>query len=457
MTLDISTLFTLLVVVAAMAAMFVWFLSIGHHSIPGIRSFAFSNTFLFIGLTLIALRAVLPPILSFVVANIIVCIGYTLILHGVGKFFRRRVSNTVLCIAIICYSFEFTYYFMVNNQYNIRLFFYLIYYAAVMAFALFIILQEYRKVRLVSHLAAALFIGLLSLTFTLIAAAALSQTNAAQIFSPSAINAAVVLGQLIFVIGWTFSFTLLVSERLNDERVRAETSSREKSEALANMSHELRTPLNAIIGFADVIDQEALGPDNPRYKDYVKDILASGRHLLLLIEDILDISKIEAGKLELAEQEVDIAALVEAVRHMVMLKATAKSIALMTKIDGAFLRMRGDDLRLRQILLNIVSNAVKFTPDGGRVLVSTHLASDGTGRFIVADTGIGMDKAGMERALSKYCQVENSQSRLQEGIGLGLPLAVALTEAHGGRLAIDSTKDKGTTITVEFPAQRCVF
>lgn len=455
MNLDIATLFVTLDLVAAMAAMFVWFLSIGHRSIPGIRSITLSNTLLFVGFTLISVRAVLPPFLSFIVANALICIGYTLILHGIGKFFKKNISDLVLFLAAFFYIVEFSYFFLVENSFSARLFSYLFYYASIMLVALWIVLSEFRQVRLSSHLAAALFIGFLSVSFFTLAAASLSQANVAQIFSPSTINAGVVLGQITFVVGWTFAFTLLVSERLNADKLRAESSSREKSDALANMSHELRTPLNAIIGFADVIDKQALGANHPRYAEYVTDILASGRHLLLLIEDILDISKIEAGRLELNERWFPVPAMVETMRHMVMLKAAGKEIALEVDTDPAFPQMRGDELRVRQILLNLATNAIKFTPQGGRVRLLTRLAPDGTGLLVVADNGIGMDEAGIRRARTKYCQVDDIRVRQQEGIGLGLPLAVALTEAHGGTLQIDSVPGQGTTITVSFPADRC--
>ncbi|WP_172822758.1 sensor histidine kinase [Paramagnetospirillum marisnigri] len=404
---------------------------------------------------MILLRGNLHPVISFVAANILVCIGYTLILAGIGKLCGKEIAWKWLVLSCVVYSLEFAYFFLVDDSFKVRLFFYLVYYAAVMMASMWIVIHAYRRIRLLSHLVAALFFGLLSLSFLVIAVLSQSQSGVTQIMSPSAINAAVVLEQTIFVVGWTFAFTLIVSERLSAERLRAEATSREKSDALANMSHELRTPLNAIIGFADVIDKEALGANHPRYREYVQDILASGRHLLLLIEDILDISKIEAGKLELDETTFPVSSTIEIVHTMVMLKAATKKVDMVLEIDRHFDRMRGDERRVRQILLNLVTNAIKFTPAGGRVTLSARLAPDGGGVFTVADTGIGMDEAGQRRALTKYCQVTDSSIRQQEGIGLGLPLAVALTLAHGGDLKIDSIPGKGTTITVTFPAERC--
>lgn len=455
MSLDVATLFNVLVLAAAMASAFVWFLFSDHRPIQGIGSIALSNTLLFLGFFAIATRVWLPPFLSYVVANALICIGYVLTLHGMAQFFRSRVSRVFLALAVAIYCTEFAYFYYISPLYILRLVFYLTFYAAIMLYILRMILIEYRRVRFRSHLVAAGFASFLSLSFLACAGLALLVDGGKDILSASTINALVVIEQIVFVIGWTLSFTLMVSERLGAEKIQAEVANREKSDALANMSHELRTPLNAIIGFAEVIDREALGKNNPKYKEYIKDILHSGHHLHSLIEDILDISKIEAGGLVLRDARLAVPNLIDSVMRLVSPRAAAEGVIVETEIAAAFHWMVGDELRLRQILVNLLINAVKFTPEGGRVRLTVRLAPNGDGVFVIADTGIGMDVAGIKAALTKYCQVETAYARQREGIGLGLPLAVALTQAHGGKLEIVSAPRKGTTVTVAFPAERC--
>ena len=246
-----------------------------------------------------------------------------------------------------------------------------------------------------------------------------------------------------------------VEQDLRHARDLAEVSSRTKTELLANMSHELRTPLNAIIGFSEVIHMQALGPNNPKYFEYIGDIMSSGRHLMELIGDILDVSAIEAGKLELHESPIVVADLVEASIRLVAPRAASGRLALTWDVTPASLRMVADERRLKQVLLNLLTNAVKFTPEGGKVSLTARLADDGACVFVISDTGIGMDEAGIAKALSLYGQVENAYVRRQEGTGLGLPLANRLTEAHGGTLSITSGIGHGTEITLTFPPERC--
>ena len=246
-----------------------------------------------------------------------------------------------------------------------------------------------------------------------------------------------------------------VEQELRHAHSLAEVANRAKTELLANMSHELRTPLNAIIGFAEVIHIQALGPDNPKYIDYIGDIMASGRHLMALISDILDISAIESGKLELREASVEVADLVESAIRQISARAAGNGLVLNRDVAPSFRRMIADERRLMQVLLNLLSNAVKFTPAGGKVTLTAGLAEDGSGVFVVSDTGIGMDPAGIAKALSPYGQVESAYIRSHEGSGLGLPLAGNLTAAHGGTLSIASRVGAGTDIVLTFPPERC--
>jgi two-component system cell cycle sensor histidine kinase PleC len=236
---------------------------------------------------------------------------------------------------------------------------------------------------------------------------------------------------------------------------RAEAANQAKSMFLANMSHELRTPLNAIIGFSQIIKDQSLGPAGAkRYTEYAQDIWTSGEHLLELINNVLDISKIEAGKFELSEESLDPAEVIQASVMAVQSQIARKNIALEIHLPDKPVYVRADALRLRQILINLLSNSAKFTPEGGTITVSTDAADGGPFAFVVADTGIGMSAEEITVALETFGQVENTLVKKYEGLGLGLPLAKRFIERHGGRLAINSVKGTGTIIRVELPAER---
>ncbi|HLG86514.1 MAG TPA: ATP-binding protein [Alphaproteobacteria bacterium] len=245
-----------------------------------------------------------------------------------------------------------------------------------------------------------------------------------------------------------------VTQRRQIEASLAEAN-KAKSEFLASVSHELRTPLNAIIGFSEMIRDAMIGPVDARYREYAGDISASGRHLQNIINDILDISKIEGGRLELREETVSISDTVEACRRIVLPMADTASVSLSIAIPDALPLIRSDEMRFRQILLNIMSNAVKFTPAGGRVRVSAWSEADGA-VIAVEDTGIGMRREDIAVALEPFRQIDGVLSRRFDGTGLGLPLAKALVELHGGRLDIDSTPGEGTTVRILMPLDRVV-
>jgi len=246
--------------------------------------------------------------------------------------------------------------------------------------------------------------------------------------------------------------------QLREATRRAQLASRTKSELMANMSHELRTPLNAIIGFSDSMLSGVFGPlGNERYEDYVNDIHSSGQHLLELINDILDVSAVEAGKLELHSEPLNVRAVVATSLKLVQHRAYSAHVAMSHHIDGDIPSLLGDERRIKQILLNLLSNAVKFTPEYGRVTLNALRAPDGGIRFEIVDTGIGMDEEGIKTALTQFGQVDSKLSRRYDGTGLGVPLSKNLVEAHGGTLEIRSRPGRGTTVKVHFPPERTIM
>ncbi len=248
---------------------------------------------------------------------------------------------------------------------------------------------------------------------------------------------------------------LRIGGELRMAKEEAEMASRSKSEFLANVSHELRTPLNAIIGFSEIIETELFGPIAPeQYREYAGDIHSSGRHLLSLINDILDLSKVEAGKFELIESDIDIAEAVEAMMRLVRDRAHQGQVKLINALPPVMPVLIGDLRAFKQILLNLLSNAVKFTEAGGTVTLEAVIVSDGSLELSVADTGIGMSPSDLALALTPFGQVDTAFSRRADGTGLGLPLSERLVVAHGGTLDVKSKLATGTRVTVRFPANR---
>jgi PAS domain S-box-containing protein len=251
-----------------------------------------------------------------------------------------------------------------------------------------------------------------------------------------------------------------ITERKRTEREllaakdHAELANRSKTEFVANMSHELRTPLNAIIGFSQVIASEMLGPvGTPKYVGYARDILASGEHLLGLINDILDVSRLEAGKLDLADEVIDPAKTVADIVQLVEAKARASEIQIAIRREGVIAPLRADARKLKQIVLNLLVNAIKFSHRSSKVEIVLRNVN-GAHSIAVIDQGIGMDRVEVELAMTRFGQVASTWTRKHDGTGLGLPLAIGLTELHGGVLTIHSTKGIGTTVTVTFPPER---
>jgi two-component system cell cycle sensor histidine kinase PleC len=254
------------------------------------------------------------------------------------------------------------------------------------------------------------------------------------------------------------------NERLREEKSRsivlmeeAQAASRAKSDFLANMSHELRTPLNAIMGFSEVLKMQLFGPlGSDRYNNYVADIHASSTHLLEIINDILDLSKAEANMLEIEEEVVDLSDIIDGALRMLRQQAAENGVRISYDIPRETWRFRGDKRLMSQLVLNLASNSVKFTPRGGAVNVLLHDKDPGYLVLEIRDTGIGIARENLQKVLEPFVQVEGVYARRHHGTGLGLPLAKKIAELHGGFLTLESELGIGTSVKVRLTRQRLV-
>jgi len=249
----------------------------------------------------------------------------------------------------------------------------------------------------------------------------------------------------------------IAEQEIRDAKDLAEAANITKGRFLATMSHELRTPLNAIIGFSEMMKSEMFGSlGNPHYTEYARDIHESGSHLLNLINDILDVSKLEAGKIEIIESDCDVGEVIATAGLFVRELALEGDVEVKLDCGSALPPLRADERRLKQILINLLSNAVKFTPPGGKITVSVQ--ADPARGFVVEvrDTGIGIAPEDIPKALEPFAQIDSTLSRRYEGTGLGLPLTRSLIELHGGTIHIESELGEGTLITVTFPPERII-
>ena len=256
-------------------------------------------------------------------------------------------------------------------------------------------------------------------------------------------------------VSWAHYRRIAERERAQE---KAETANRAKSSFLATMSHELRTPLNAIIGFSDMMKSQVLGEiGNERYRPYIDNIHDSGTHLLQIISDILDLSKAEAGKLDLNEDIFDLRDIVRSVRQLTSVRLDEAGLTAKIDLPPDLPPLRGDERKMKQVLLNLMSNAVKFTLPGGTIELSARFDRREGLTLIIADSGIGIPGGDLDRVLKPFEQVDSSLSRQHAGTGLGLPLVRAMIELHGGTLTLNSIVDVGTQVIITLPAERLAY
>jgi len=241
-------------------------------------------------------------------------------------------------------------------------------------------------------------------------------------------------------------------QEIEEKSRQLEVADRHKSEFLASMSHELRTPLNAVIGFSEVLLDRMFGELNPKQDEYLQDILTSGRHLLSLINDILDLAKIEAGRMELEVTDFHLPQAIDNAITLVRERAARRAITLAVDVDPRLGEIKGDERKVKQVLLNLLSNAIKFTPEGGRIVVQAGLA-DGSAEISVTDTGVGIAPEDHEAVFEEFRQVGSDYAKKHEGTGLGLTLSRRFVELHGGKIWVKSQLGQGATFTFTLPVK----
>ena len=275
------------------------------------------------------------------------------------------------------------------------------------------------------------------------------------IWSVSLVGSGLIAAGLYYLMKVLFPKVLDLIETTKAAKKEAEAASLAKSEFLANMSHELRTPLNSIIGFSELMEQETYGSvGSAKNKEHSSYIRHSGWLLLNLVNDVLDIFSLEMREVNLNETTINVAEVVNACVHLEQEQATKADLSLSTNIAQDMPGLRADKTRVAQILLNLLTNAIKFTPAGGTITIQGSLTAEGKIMLRVSDNGIGIDPDNIAKILAPFEQVENIMTRSHQGSGLGLPLAKSLVELHGATLSIDSAIGTGTTVTITFPAAR---
>lgn len=464
MSIDVRTLLVVhTLVTLTLAALMVAFWR-AHRSTPGLGHWALGAALMGLAVLAAALRGVIPDFLSIVCANVVGIISLAAVWNGIRLFDDRpaRWSGALLAAAAVA-AFLIHQTYIVNDVLSRIVVVSAVLSAGCLLCACELLRGPARTLRSSARFAAVLF-GMVATTLAFRAVSTVLWPPAPDAFAPTVAQGVHYLVSLVSKVLVVFTLLMMAAQRLQQQiaarnaeleaaRARAEAASGAKSEFLATMSHELRTPLNAIIGFSDLLRQEMFGPNgNPRYREYADDIHASGTHLLDLITTILDISKAEAGKLNVAPVDLDPRSALNTAIPLVRGAAEAKRIRLSVELPEAPLTCRADPQALKQILLNLLSNAVKFTPTGGTVTARLRALAHAGVEFVVRDSGIGIAAADLPRLMKPFEQAAHGYTYRNGGTGLGLPLVDALVRLHGGTFHVESTVGVGTTVTVRLPS-----
>jgi len=464
MHIDLRTLFVVHALISLALALLLFAFWRGHRAMLGLAEWTLATALVGFSVLGIGLRGEIPDFLSIAGAQGLAMFGLGAAWNGIRRFESRSTHwplAAVVALAVAAFAAYFTY---ALDRVAIRAVASSLVSAAICALCVWELLRgPERHLRGSVRLASVLF-GLMSATLAARGLWLVLWPPGADIFELTAAQAVSFLVSLIGNILLVAAFLMMAAQKLqwqierrNAEleaaRATAEQASRAKSEFLATMSHELRTPLNAIIGFSDAQCRELFGPlGDPRYREYAADIQASGKHLLAVITTILDISKAEAGKLEVAPVDLDPRLVLEATLPLIRHAAALKRIRLAVDMPATPLVWRADPQALKQILLNLLSNAIKFTPDEGLVTIRLGAPAEGKVELMIKDNGIGIDAGDLPRLMKPFEQKHHGYTKRNGGTGLGLPLVDALVGLHGGTLEIDSTPGLGTKVTVRLPA-----
>jgi signal transduction histidine kinase len=465
MSIDVRTLLVVHSLVSLALAVLMAVFWRGHRSTPGLGHWTLGTALLGLGTLVGGLRGIIPDFLAIVGANVVGIVSLAAFWNGIRLFDGRpaRWTGALLAAAGVG-AFLVHQTYVVNDILNRVIVLSIVLSAGCLLCVHELLRGPARTVRAPAMLAAALF-GLVASTLAFRAVSTIvSPPPEPDLFAASAAQSVHFLVALVGKVLFVVSLLMMTAQRLQGQlevrngdlesaKARAEEASRAKSEFLATMSHELRTPLNAIIGFSDVQKQEMFGPlGHERYRQYATDIHASGTHLLELITTILDISKAEAGKLEVAPVDLDPRSALDTAATLIRGAAEAKRIRLSIEGLEAPLTCRADPQALKQILLNLLSNAVKFTPNGGTVTVRLRALAQAGVEFAVRDSGIGIAAEDLPRLMKPFEQAARGYSQGNGGTGLGLPLVDALVRLHGGTFHVESAVGAGTTVTVRLPS-----